>query len=276
MLPSTVGYEKRNSWLHVPKLCHSSLRQPTHPDTARFRSITGKMGLFEANPVPLCCRRKPCPQRLSSQDEPAKTLRQPRQQPHNLRTTTSREQTAWRGRYCIPSTTPPNLLAFRSQNLRTETAVCNAHVPCPSPIHRHRRPLLPKQSPMTASLSTKNSGDRGTSPGRPTFRSAQRPVSPFVVAACLLSTNIRRTNIRSTSRHSRCEGKPCPAPPADTPTGRDCLAATPPGTILGSHRGFAGFYSGHTPRLQDFSGICVPASKSVDSAPPSASSRSKY
>lgn len=46
--------------------------------------------------------------------------------------------------------------------------------------------------------------------------------------------------------------KACPAPPADTPTGRDCLAATPPGTILDSHRGLAGFYSGHTPRLQDF------------------------
>ncbi len=121
-------------------------------------------------------------------EEPSKTLRQPRQQPHNLRRTTSRQQAAWRGRYCIPSTTPPNLLAFRSQNLRTETVVCNAHVPCPSPIHRHRRPLLPKQPPMTASLSTKNSGDQGTSPDRPTFRSAQRPVSPFVVAACLSAT----------------------------------------------------------------------------------------
>ena len=260
--PQRSDTEKRNSWLPMSRSLISSHSSLTAADRRSAATCVGlshdqstrfdKMGLFEANPVPLFCRRKPCPQRLSREDEPAKTLRQPRQQPHNLRTTTSREQTAWRGRYCIPSTTPPNLLAFHSQNLWTETVVCNAHVPCPSPIHRHRSLLLPKQPPMTASLSTKNSGDQGTSPGRPTFRSAQRPVSPFVVVPCSRATTSAERTFVPPVDIDTLKTKACPAPPADTPTDRDCLAATPPGTILDSHRGVAGFYSGHTPRLQDF------------------------
>ena len=144
------------------------------------------------------------------------------------------------------------ILNANSRNLWTETAVCKAHVPCPSSMHRHRKPPLPKWPTMTASLSTKNSGNRGTSPGRPTFRSAQRPVSPFVVVPCSqVATSAERTFVPPADIYA-LKNKTCPAPPADTPTGRDCLAATPPGTILNSHRGVAGFYSGHTPRLQDF------------------------
>ena len=81
--------------------------------------------------------------------------------------------------------------------------MCNAHVPCPSPIHRHRRPLLPKHPPMTASLSTKNSGNREICPGHPTFRSAQRPVSPFVVAACISApTSAERTLVPPADIHA--------------------------------------------------------------------------
>jgi hypothetical protein len=45
---------------------------------------------------------------------------------------------------------------FRSQNRVIETVVRRTHEWRPSPIRRHRRPFLPKQSPVTASPSTKN------------------------------------------------------------------------------------------------------------------------
>jgi hypothetical protein len=44
----------------------------------------------------------------------------------------------------------------------------------------------------------------------------------------------------------------CPAPPDDTPTGRDCLAATPLDSSAGSRRELLGFYLGPAPPLRLF------------------------
>jgi hypothetical protein len=135
-----------------------------------------------------------------------------------------------RCRNYIPGATPPNLYAYRTPNLIADGAMPEGHVRRPLPIRRHRRPFLPKGSPVTALPPAKEYGARPRTNGasRPVFRTLNKPVSPFVVAMC-------------------------PAPPVDTPAGRECLPArTARFRLRLPPQASPAVYSGPTPRLQHF------------------------
>ena len=169
--------------------------------------IEQKRGLFAANPKPLNERTF----RVPSADLAAKPAYKSgiRRKKRQSGTENLSERTLGGVATVFHSATPP-IHNCSAHSTSKKTGACNMHAPL------NRQPLLQKTPLPRCRLQpqphpAKDSGDRGNAPAA---RPSDRP---------------RNGQSALSSWHL------CPAPSVSTPTGRDCLAATPPRLARGFH-----------------------------------------